>query len=152
MKRKSIMKKLFCVVLAVAVFAVSVPFTVLAADTDEVNFVILSDLHYFADASMGLVFGSVVTLIFTFCFYMARGVMSFKDFTNCIPEGFKAMVAGNGDDALTINNNDKIIVNGTEYTIASEDSTTDPTNSPINTNLPDHTRKRIANSSPNSIL
>ena len=54
MKRKSIMKKLFCVVLAVAVFAVSIPFTVLAADTDDVNFVILSDLHYFADASMGL--------------------------------------------------------------------------------------------------
>ena len=46
-----------------------------------------------ADASMGLVFGSVVTLIFTFCFYMVRGVMSFKDFTACIPEGFKAMVA-----------------------------------------------------------
>lgn len=54
MKRKSIMKKLLCVVLAVAVFAVSVPFTVLAANTDDVNFVILSDLHYFADASMGL--------------------------------------------------------------------------------------------------
>lgn len=46
-----------------------------------------------ADASMGLVFGSIVTLIFTFCFYMIRGVMSFKDFTDCIPEGFKAMVA-----------------------------------------------------------
>ena len=46
-----------------------------------------------ADASMGLVFGSIVTLIFTFCFYMSRGVMSFKQFTECIPEGFKAMVA-----------------------------------------------------------
>ena len=46
-----------------------------------------------ADASMGLVLGSVVTLIFTFCFYMTRGVMSFKEFTECIPEGFKAMVA-----------------------------------------------------------
>ncbi|MBQ3038045.1 MAG: Na+/H+ antiporter NhaC family protein, partial [Clostridia bacterium] len=45
-----------------------------------------------ADASMGLVFGSIVTLIFTFCFYMSRGVMSFKQFTECIPEGFKAMV------------------------------------------------------------
>lgn len=54
MKRKSILKKLFCVVLAIAVFAVSVPFTVLAANTDDVNFVILSDLHYFADASMGI--------------------------------------------------------------------------------------------------
>lgn len=46
-----------------------------------------------ADASMGLVLGSVVTLIITFCFYMTRGVMSFKEFTGCIPEGFKAMVA-----------------------------------------------------------
>ena len=53
MKRKSIFKKLLCVVLAVAVFAVSVPFTVLAANTDDVNFVILSDLHYFAEDSQG---------------------------------------------------------------------------------------------------
>ena len=46
-----------------------------------------------ADASMGLVLGSIVTLIITFCFYMSRGVMTFKAFTECIPEGFKAMVA-----------------------------------------------------------
>ena len=46
-----------------------------------------------ADASMGLVLGSMVTLVITFCFYMARGVMTFKEFTECIPEGFKAMVA-----------------------------------------------------------
>ena len=46
-----------------------------------------------ADASKGLVLGSLVTLIITFCFYMTRGVMSFKTFTECIPEGFKAMVA-----------------------------------------------------------
>lgn len=46
-----------------------------------------------ADASMGLVFGSMVTLIITFCFYMVRGVMNFKEFTDCIPEGFKAMVS-----------------------------------------------------------
>lgn len=46
-----------------------------------------------ADASMGLVLGSMVTLIITFCFYMTRGVMTFKEFTDCIPEGFKAMVA-----------------------------------------------------------
>lgn len=46
-----------------------------------------------ADASMGLVFGSIVTLLITFCFYMVRGVMTFKEFTDCIPEGFKAMVS-----------------------------------------------------------
>ena len=54
MKRKSIMKKLFCVILAVAVFAVGIPFTAIAAaTTDDVNFVILSDLHYFAEDSQG---------------------------------------------------------------------------------------------------
>lgn len=46
-----------------------------------------------ADASKGLVLGSMVTFFFVFCFYMTRGVMSFKNFTDCIPMGFKAMVA-----------------------------------------------------------
>lgn len=53
MKRKSSFKKLFCVILAFAVFAVSIPFTAIAANTDDVNFVILSDLHYFAEDSQG---------------------------------------------------------------------------------------------------
>ena len=53
MKRKSTFKKLFCVILAVAVFAVSIPFTAIAATTDDVNFIILSDLHYFAEDSQG---------------------------------------------------------------------------------------------------
>jgi len=46
-----------------------------------------------SDASMGLVFGSLATLIIIFFFYIIRGVLSFKEFTDCIPEGFKAMVA-----------------------------------------------------------
>lgn len=46
-----------------------------------------------SDASAGLVLGSMITLIITFCFYMIRDVISFKEFTECIPEGFKAMVA-----------------------------------------------------------
>lgn len=46
-----------------------------------------------ADASKGLVLGSMVTFFFTFCFYMVRDVMTFKDFTECIPAGFRAMVA-----------------------------------------------------------
>lgn len=46
-----------------------------------------------ADASKGLVLGSMVTFFFVFCFYMVRDVMTFKDFTDCIPMGFKAMVA-----------------------------------------------------------
>ena len=46
-----------------------------------------------ADASMGLVIGGLISLVITFFFYMIRGVLSFKEFTDCIPEGFKAMVA-----------------------------------------------------------
>ncbi len=49
----------------------------------------------FADcnASMGLVFGSSIALMFTFVFYRVRNVMTFQDFADCIPEGFKAMVS-----------------------------------------------------------
>lgn len=46
-----------------------------------------------SNASVGLVLGSTVALVITFCFYMIRGVMTFQEFTSCIPEGFKAMVA-----------------------------------------------------------
>ena len=45
-----------------------------------------------SDASVGLVYGSVVALIFTILFYLATRVMSFKDCMNAIPEGFKSMV------------------------------------------------------------
>ena len=44
-------------------------------------------------ASMGLVLGSAIALMFTFVFYRVRGVMTFQDFAACIPEGFKAMVS-----------------------------------------------------------
>ena len=49
----------------------------------------------FADcnASMGLVMGSSIALLFTFVFYRVREVMTFPDFAACIPEGFKAMVS-----------------------------------------------------------
>ena len=44
-------------------------------------------------ASMGLVLGSAIALMFTFVFYRVRGIMTFQDFAACIPEGFKAMVS-----------------------------------------------------------
>ena len=44
------------------------------------------------DASTGLVLGSIVALIFMFIYYMCRRVLTFKQFTDCIPAGFKAMV------------------------------------------------------------
>ena len=49
----------------------------------------------FADcnASMGLVLGSSIALMFTFVFYRVRNVLTFQDFAACLPEGFKAMVS-----------------------------------------------------------
>ena len=46
-----------------------------------------------AEASKGLVLGSMVTFILVFIYYMTRGVVTFEEFTSCIPEGFKSMVA-----------------------------------------------------------
>ena len=45
-----------------------------------------------SDASLGLVYGSFITLIITIAFYMIRRVISFKECMEAIPEGFKAMV------------------------------------------------------------
>lgn len=53
MKRKGIFYKVLCAVLAVTVFAVGIPFTVIAASTDEANFAVLSDIHYFAESQQG---------------------------------------------------------------------------------------------------
>ena len=44
------------------------------------------------DASVGLMLGSAVTLIITFIYYLFRRVLTFKEITDCIPEGFKSMV------------------------------------------------------------
>lgn len=45
-----------------------------------------------SDASVGLVFGSFITLIISVIYFMCRRVISFKDCMDSIPEGFKAMV------------------------------------------------------------
>ena len=45
-----------------------------------------------SDASVGLVFGSVVAMIITIIFYLCTGVLNFKECMNAIPEGFKSMV------------------------------------------------------------
>ena len=45
-----------------------------------------------SDASVGLVYGSVVALIITIVFMIASGVLSFNECMNAIPEGFKSMV------------------------------------------------------------
>lgn len=46
-----------------------------------------------SDASVGLVLGGAITLVFTFVYYMLRDTLSFQEFTECIPEGFKSMTA-----------------------------------------------------------
>ena len=55
----------------------------------------VSFVEAFADsnASVGLVLGGAVSLVFTFIYYMMRDVLSFQEFTECIPEGFKSMIA-----------------------------------------------------------
>lgn len=45
-----------------------------------------------SDASVGLVYGSFITLIITIVFFVFRRVLTFKECMESIPEGFKAMV------------------------------------------------------------
>ncbi len=45
-----------------------------------------------SDASVGLVLGSFVTIVFAIIYFVCRRVISFKDCMDSVPEGFKAMV------------------------------------------------------------
>ncbi len=45
-----------------------------------------------ADASVGLLYGSFITLILAVAYFMIRRVITFKDCMDSIPDGFKAMV------------------------------------------------------------
>ena len=45
------------------------------------------------DAARGLVLGSFAALVFTFLLYIPRKVISFREFADCIPQGFKMMVS-----------------------------------------------------------
>ena len=45
-----------------------------------------------SDASVGLVYGSAVTIVFAVLYFLCRRVISFKDCMDSLPEGFKAMV------------------------------------------------------------
>ena len=44
------------------------------------------------DASIGLVLGSFIALVFTFLLYLPRRVVTFKEFSQCIVKGFNSMV------------------------------------------------------------
>ncbi len=57
---------------------------------DGVGFI---DAFADSNSAMGLVFGSLVTVLFTFFLYMFRGVISFSEFMECFPTGFRSMCA-----------------------------------------------------------
>lgn len=44
------------------------------------------------DASMGLVYGSLVGVIIMLIYFLLRRVMNFKEFMDCVPQGFRNMV------------------------------------------------------------
>ncbi len=50
---KTTFKKLLCVILAVVIVAVGIPFSAIASTKETVDFAILSDTHYFAKSAMG---------------------------------------------------------------------------------------------------
>lgn len=45
-----------------------------------------------SDASMGLALGSLVALLFTFVLYIPRRVLTFRQFSESLPDGFRQMV------------------------------------------------------------
>ena len=45
-----------------------------------------------SDASVGLVIGSLATVVFTILWYLFRSVLRIQECVSCLPEGFKAMV------------------------------------------------------------
>ncbi len=61
-----------------------------AADSDGYRSFITAFSN--SDASVGLVYGSFIALIFTVIFFLIRRVITFKTIMECVPEGFKAMV------------------------------------------------------------
>ena len=61
-------------------------------DAESANYMDFITAFSDSDASVGLVFGSFITIIFSVIYFLCRRVISFKDCMNSIPEGFKAMV------------------------------------------------------------
>ncbi len=56
---------------------------------DPVSFI---DAFAGCDASLGLPLGAMFTLIFVFIYYLARRVVTFKQFAEALPTGFRQMV------------------------------------------------------------
>ncbi len=80
--------------LVIPIFAILVPFCILGLVYTGGIFEGTSFVDAFAncDPSLGLVYGSLVALLIMFVYYMLRKVMNFKEFMDCIPQGFRNMV------------------------------------------------------------
>ncbi len=57
---------------------------------DGVGFI---DAFANSSSAVGLVYGSLITLIFTFVLYLSRGIITFQEFMDCLPAGFRSMAA-----------------------------------------------------------
>lgn len=73
------------VLIAVSVFAL----VYVGGILDGQNFI---DAFANTDATVGLPWGGILTLLITIVFLICRRVITFKDAMECIPDGFKAMV------------------------------------------------------------
>ena len=62
-------------------------------DAESASYMNFIDAFGNSDASMGLVLGSFIALIFTALLYIPRKVITLKQFTEALPDGFKLMVA-----------------------------------------------------------
>ncbi len=60
-----------------------------AAGEDKAGFI---DAFSNSDASVGLVIGSAIAIVFAVVYFLIRRVISFKEIMSSLPEGFKAMV------------------------------------------------------------
>ena len=61
-------------------------------DADSGNYFNLIDAFSDSDASVGLVLGAFLTLLFAAVWYLPRKVITFEEFTTSLVDGFKAMV------------------------------------------------------------
>ena len=62
-------------------------------DAESGSYLNFIDAFGNSDASVGLVLGSFIALMVTFCLYIPRKVITLKQFTDAIADGFKLMVS-----------------------------------------------------------
>ncbi len=83
-------------VLPIAVLIVSCVTTMIYTggffDAESSSYMNVIDAFGNSDASIGLVLGAFITLVFTFVLYLPRKVITFKQFADSFVDGFKAMV------------------------------------------------------------